>query len=126
MITRIAGLALVAAITAFLLRGFGWKGAPVFISMAFVGIISLAAPYLSEVFGFIKSSASVYGIESSVTAVAKVVGIGYLTGITADVCRELEAGAVSGAVVLVGRIEIIAVVLPFFGEIMRLGGELLS
>ena len=97
-----------------------------FISMAFVGIISLAAPSLSEVFGFIKSSASLYGIESSVTAVAKVVGIGYLTGITADICRELEAGAVSGAVVLVGRIEIIAVVLPFFGEIMRLGGELLS
>ena len=114
------------AVSAFLLRGCAWKGTPVYISVAFVGIISLSVPYLFEVSEFIKSNAALYGVEGAVSAVAKVVGIGYLTGITADVCRELEAPSISSAVIFVGRIEIIAVVLPFFNDIMRLGGELLG
>lgn len=123
---RVIGLALVAAISALLLRGFGWKGVPVFISFAFVGLISFAEPYLFSVLDFIKTSAAEYGVGEAVSAVMKVVGIGYLTGIAADVCRELEAPTLSTALVLVGRVEIIAVVLPFFGEIMSLGGELIG
>lgn len=125
MTVRILGLALLVAVTAFLLRGFGYKGTPVFVSVAFVGIISFVLPYLSEVSEFIKNSAALYGVQSAASAVMKVVGIGYLTGITADICRELEASSISSAVILVGRVEIIAVVLPFFNEIMQLGGELL-
>ncbi len=119
-------LGIVAAVSAFLLRGFGWKGVPVFISVTFIGIILLAAPYISEIGNFIKSTAGEYGVLDAASAILKVVGLGYLTGISADVCRELESGMLASAVVLLGRIEIIAVVLPFFEEILRLGGELIG
>ena len=119
-------LGIVAAISAFLLRGMGWKGVPVFISVTFIGIISLAAPYLIEMSKFVKTVAADYAAFDAASAILKVVGLGYLTGIAADVCRELESGMLASAVVLVGRIEIIAVALPFFREIVDLGGELLG
>ena len=126
MILEALGVATVAAISALLLRDLGWKGVPVFISVAFLGVISLATPYLSQIGSFIKETAEEGGALDAAEAVMKVVGIGYLTGIASDVCKELGSGMLAGAVVLVGRIEIICVVLPFFDEILRLGGELLS
>ena len=118
--------AIVAAISAFLLRELVWKGVPVFISVAFISLISLAAPYLSQLGGFIKATAGECGVGDAAGAILKVLGIGYLTGITTDVCRELGSGMLASAVTLVGRIEIICVALPFFDEIVRIGGELLG
>ena len=120
------GLAILAALVAFLLRSFGWKGAPVFICVAFVGLLGFVIPYLEGVAELLHSSASLSAVEGAVGALVKVVGIGYITGITSDVCRELDSSLLSSAVVLVGRVEIIAVVLPFFEDIMSLGGELLG
>lgn len=126
MIFKVAGLALLVAFSAFLLRGFGWKGVPVFISVAFIGIISYALPYVRQIGGFIGDIASQNGVGTAAASVLKVVGIGYLSSISADVCRELEASSLATAVILIGRIEIIAVVVPYFEEMMRIGGELIG
>ena len=126
MILKVLGIGLIGAITAFLLRSFGWKGVPVFISVVFIGLISYSLPYISSLGGLIGRLSSYSDLEGVTGAVMKIVGIGYLTGITADVCRELEASSLASGVALVGRIEIIAVVSPYFEEMIRLGGELLG
>ena len=120
------GLAILAALVAFLLRSLGWKGVPVFICVVFVGLFSFVIPYLEGIGELLKSNAALSSVEGAAGAVVKVVGLGYITGITADICRELDSSLLSTAVILVGRVEIIAVVLPFFSDIMSLGGELLG
>ena len=126
MILKVTGLALIIAICAVLLRSFGFKGVPVFISVGFLGMLAFGVPYLNGVGEVINSIGERVGNPTAVRAVLKVVGIGYVSGICSDVCKELDAPSVSSAVVLVGRIEIIAVVAPFFEEIVRMGGELIG
>ena len=120
------GLAILAAIVAFLLRSLGWKGTPVFICIAFIGLLTYVFPYLEQRSSIIKNNAALSAVQGAGSAVLKVVGIGYITGITSDICRELDSSSLSSVVILVGRVEIIAVVLPFFNDIMSLGGELLG
>ena len=120
------GLAILAAIVVFLLRAFGWKGTPVFICIVFIGLLTYAFPYLEQISSLIKEKAALSAVQGAGSSILKVVGIGYITGITSDICRELDSFSLSSVVSLVGRIEIIAGVLPFFNDIMSLGGELLG
>lgn len=119
-------MALVAAISALLLRNFGWKGVPVFSLICFVLIISLAEPYLRGIGGLFLSFGEEYGAKEPSAAVLKVVGAGYLCGIVADSCQELGEPRIAAAVTFIGRLEIIAIILPFFEEIIKLGTELIG
>ena len=119
-------MALVATMSALLLRDFGWRGVPVFSLICFILIISLAEPYLREVCERLLALGEGNGVSQEARAVLKVVGVGYLCGIVADSCQELGEGRIASAVTFVGRIEIIVIVVPFFEEIIRLGAELLG
>ncbi len=114
-------MALVAAMSALLLRDFGWKGVPVFSLICFVLIISLAEPYLREVSNRLLSLGEANDVSEEAKAVLKVVGVGYLCGIVSDSCQELGEGRIASAVTFIGRVEIIAIIFPFFEEIIKLG-----
>lgn len=114
------------ALTAFLLREFGWRGVPVFCVVGFLAIISLASPYISEAAGVLSEISGAYGLSDTVRIVLKLVGIGYLSGITADICRELGQASAATAVSLVSRLEIIAISAPYFLKIIKLGTELIG
>ena len=126
MIVKVSALALLCSASAFMLRGFGWRGVPVFAAICSLGLLSFVIPYIREMSSFISSISSSQNLLSSVSAVLKIIGVGYLAGITADVCRDLELPGAANAVVLVGRIEIVAIVTPFFSEIIRMGSELIQ
>ena len=119
-------MALIAAISALLLRDFGWKGVPVFSLICFILIISLSEPYLRELTERLLLLGEMGDVSEEVRAVLKVVGVGYLCGIVSDSCQELGEGRIAGAVSFIGRIEIIAIVMPFFEEIIRLGAGLVG
>lgn len=126
MMLKVCALGIVAASAAFLLKDFGWKGTPVLCLICFVGILSLAGERLSqlrELFLFVGREGE---LTQSVESILKVIGIGYLSGLTAESCRELGAGSVATAVNLVGRLEVAAVMLPYLVEIIKLGTELLG
>ena len=115
------GAALLLAAVSFILKSLGWRGAPVLIAVASVCLISTVGEELTSVFGTISGLTEPLGAQSAVTAAIKIIGLGYLFGISADVCRELEAPGLAKAVDVVGRVEIIAVVLPYFKEIIETG-----
>lgn len=119
-------MALVAAMSALLLRDFGWKGVPVFSLICFVLIVSLTEPYLREIGERLLSFGEEHNVSTEAKAVLKVVGVGYLCGIVSDSCQELGEGRIASAVTFVGRVEIIAIIIPFFEEIIRLGVELIG
>ena len=123
---KIVGMTLLLAATAFLLRQFGWSGAPVFAAVCAVVLLGEMSATLGRIIEFV----SVFGETSSVSepigAAIKTLGAGYLFGISADVCRELGESGIAKAVEAVGRVEIIAIVIPYFQEIIKVGVELIG
>ena len=121
MILRLIGAAIILAVSAFLLKNFGWRGAPIFAAVALVLFIAEAEGEFEYIFSSINKIGNEAGIADSLSAAIKVLGIGYLFGICADICRELGEGGIAKAVEVVGRVEIIAVVIPYFEEIIKVG-----
>jgi len=120
---KLCFLALVFAFCALLLKSFGWRGTTVFTAL---GIVIL----LSEIPMFFKEAVSLseawQGLGDSCAAIFKIVGLGYLFGISSDICRELGESGIASALTLVGRLEIIAVSLPFISEIFSLAISLVE
>ena len=108
-------------VSAFLLKNFGWRGTPIFTAIALVLFIAEAQGELEYIFSSIKKIGIESGIEDALSSAIKVLGIGYLFGICADICRELSEAGIAKAVEVVGRVEIIAVVVPYFEEIIKVG-----
>ena len=121
MILRLVGAALILTVCSFLLKSFGWRGAPVFTAVALILFIAEAEGELEYIFSSIKKIGIESGIDDALSSAIKVLGIGYLFGICADICRELGESGIAKAVEVVGRVEIIAVVIPYFQEIIKVG-----
>lgn len=108
---------LVLAFCAVLLKNLGWRGAPVFTALGFLMIVSELPTFFRESQRFFELWD---GFGESSAAILKIIGIGYLFGISADICRELGESGISTALTLAGRFEIITVALPFIFEIFSL------
>lgn len=123
MTLKLCFLGLIVAFCAVLLKNFGWRGAPVFAALGIVALLSDIPAFFSDAF---KLFDAWQGLSESAAAIFKIVGIGYLFGISSDICRELGESGISSALTLVGRFEIIAVALPFISEIFALALSLVS
>ena len=126
MILKISALAIIAAITAFLLKDFGWKGVPVFCLIAFVGVLSLAKEHLLSLGELFCSVGEDGGLGDEATSILKIIGVGYISGMTSEVCRDLGAASIASLVGLLARLEVLFLVMPYLLETLRLGMELLS
>lgn len=115
--------AIAFAIAAVLLRNLGWRGAPVFAVLCFVVLLSELPEQLLPV---AKLFSSVALVGDCAAAILKIIGCGYLFGISAELCRELGESAIASALTLVGRFEVIALVLPFIGEALELALSLIA
>ena len=114
--------ALLFAIAALLLKNFGWRGAPVFVSIAFILLLGRLPSYLSS---FNKLFLVVFVGECG-KAIAKIIGIGYLFGISSDVCRELGEPTLASGLTFVGRFEMLTVSAPFLLQAIESMRELFS
>lgn len=123
---KIFGLAFLFAISSFILKAFGWKGAPLVTACAIVGLLSLFLERLEPVLEVFKLVKEEGGMGDAVECVLKIIGIGYVSGICSDICRELGETGIASAVSLVARIESLAVISPMIIEILTLGLELVQ
>ena len=126
MTVRFFGIALLFAIVAFVLRGFGWRGAPIFALICSVILLGEGIGELSALISSVELLGREVGIEESVKAALKVLGLGYLFGVCADACRDIGETGIAKGVEVVGRVEIIAVVMPYFSDIIKAGVELIG
>lgn len=126
MTVRFFGIALLLAITAFVLRGFGWRGAPVFALFASVVLMGEGIDELSRLIGSVEVIGKEVGVGEPVGAALKVLGLEYLFGISSDACRDIGEPGIAKAVEVVGRVEIIAVIMPYFTEIINAGVGLIG
>lgn len=123
-IDTVIAVALVAAFGAVIMKGFGYRGANVMTAAVITLMLSYMLTSAAPVFEFFQALPD--RLVPYADSAIKAVGIGYISGITADVCRELGENGIAKAVSSVARIEIILVALPHLYEITDLASELLG
>ena len=122
---KLCGIAILGAISAMLLGELGFRGRRVL--ALFVSVALLVA--VSDGIGQVMDALDILGgdtVGRVVGSATKVIFVGYLFGISSDICAELGEGGLASTLTLAGRIEAFLLVLPEFGEMLRLGMELVS
>ena len=123
---HVGAVGLLLAITAVLLKDLGWRGAAVFSAFSLVALLSLCAEGLLSLSGTMQALASRTALSEAAAGVLKITGIGFLMGVTADVCRQLGENGVARGVIVAGRVEMLCIALPYLEKIIALGVELLE
>ena len=119
-------MALVAAMSALLLRDFGWKGVPVLACVTLSAVLSLSAEVLSGLVSEIGNLAAEGEIEHYTQGALKILGVGLLSGIISDMLTELSETGLAKAVTVISRIEILGISMPYLIEIIDTGLDLLA
>lgn len=117
------GFAALGAILIFVLKE---SKSPLVPLLSLVGGILLLSAALSryaesELPSFLLSLAG----KEETKLIFKVLGVGFLTELGADVCDELGAGTLGKRLVFFGNAEILLLSLPVLKELLTLSGELL-
>ncbi len=121
LFARTLGVIILVGILSQVLKLFGWKGVPVFVSLCILGIVSLYAEAFLGVFSEIQELAAVGGIYEYARAAVKIIAVGFLCGVLADAFSEMGEGGLAKSVTLASRLEIICICLPYFRKIVDTG-----
>ena len=120
---RIVAYVLITLFLGLLLKELGFRGATLVLLFGTVSVVGVAVLSLGKIFPLLPG-VDAEGREYA-EAMLKIIGVGYVFGICSDVCSQLGEGSLSSAVALCGRIEIIALSVPFIKRIIEKGIELL-
>ena len=120
---QVAAYALITVFLGVLLRELGFRGSRLILLLGTVSVIGAAALSAGSLFSMLGGVGENNG-EYAV-AIMKIIGVSYVCGVCADICSELGEASLSGAVCLLGRVEIVALSLPFIKRILEKGAELL-
>jgi hypothetical protein len=126
MIPKVCAIGVIVAFTGFLLSEMGFKGKKIFVALSVVLMLIYVA---GETGSVISETVSIFmgaGIGDISGRALKIVGLGYVFGISCEVCEELGETGIQKALTLVGRVEIIGVTLPYIKEILELGISLIK
>ena len=126
MILKICGVAILGTFTVFILKSFGWKGSALVSVAVIVTLTSFFDFFFGEIKKIFDTVAYIDGLEEATRLILKVIGIGYISGISSDICRELGEGGIASLVTTLSRLEIFVVISPLFYEILTLGLELME
>ena len=126
MITAVLSFAVICAILLALLREFGFRSAKLFGTLCLVLLLSAVVGPLVTLVGEIRGVADRAGVSEAADCAVRAVGLGYAFGITSDLCESFGESSVASAVLMVGRLQIFLIALPYFQKVIDLGLELLG
>ena len=111
-------LLFLGAVSVFVLKSFGFRGAPIVALVSAISVLSLYEPALRESSELITYLGEVSGARDYTRAALKVVGVSYLSGISRDIVTELGEGGIAKCISLVTRLELLFISLPFIKEML--------
>lgn len=126
-ILSIAGIAVVAAAIAVLMRQYRQEYA-MLVGLAagiliFLTVLLKAQPAFSELFTLLKGS----GVATEYTAVlVKSLGVCLVTQLASDACRDAGETAIASKVELAGKFAVLLLALPVFSQIAKLAAGLIG
>lgn len=121
----IAGAALLMCACVYVLKGIGFRGAAVVSTLFFVLLLLGTMGGIDALMSEALSLSVDAGVGETVECALKVIGLGYLFGICADVCRALSENEIAKGIELAGRVEIFLLIFPFVRDIFLLIAGLL-
>ncbi len=123
---KICGGAIIVAVTAFLLREFGTRGAAAFSILGLVIFLGVLADGVKDTAAAVSGLADMAGVGVMAKEILKLTGVSYIFGISSDICAELGEKSLSLALLAVGRVEILLIVMPYFLEIVKYSTSLVG
>ncbi len=126
MIIRSLFAGVLLAFLSVLLSEAGFRGKRVFAALSAAILLSILAGDIGKIAAEMLGFAENAGIGEVAGCAAKIVGVGYLFGIGADIVSELGESSISKALISAGKIEILVIVLPYFKDIFNLGLSLIK
>ena len=126
MIPKVLAIGLIVSVVGALLTEMGCRTKWVFSVISMTVLLLGLSSELSSVLSELVSLTDTYGMEDTVKSAVKVVGIGYVYGISSEVCEELGEKRVSQILTTFSRVEIFLVILPYVKEIADMGVRLLK
>ena len=124
MIVKVCAIALLGGTSAFILKCFGAKGAPLIAVATILTLFSLFDSYFTEIISIFDTVSGIEGVAEGSKTIVKVLGIGYLSSVSSDICREIGEGGIASVIVTVARLEALLVALPIFEDVLSFGLEL--
>ena len=122
-ILQIAALAVLAAALAFVLRTLGAKGAPALTVAAGLAFVAYAVARYGEALTAIREMAERAGVSDGVGVILRMIFVGILCAVAADICRDVGESTLAARVEACGKAEILLLALPFLLELVNLALE---
>lgn len=120
-IIRLCCIALITAISAFILKSHKSELVPLCLTAGGILIFLYAFDYLAESVEFIKSFTNSTGINNEIVrTVFKIVGIGFMVELTASSVKELGFDGVADKLVLCGKIILFVVAIPILNSTYKI------
>lgn len=120
-IFKIVGIGLLTCVAALLLKQLKPE---ISIIVALCGgliILSMVVDYLAEVLQIFKLIVDKTGLDASLfTSILKIIGIGYITEWTANICNDTGLSSLSDKILLAGKIIIFVFSLPIITNIIEI------
>lgn len=116
-IFRLCCIALITAISAFVLKSHKSELVPLCLTAGGILIFLYAFDYLTESVEFIKAFTQSTGIDNEIVrTVFKIVGIGFIVELTAGSVKELGFEGVADKLVLCGKLILFVVAIPILNS----------
>lgn len=120
-ILNIAGLAVTAAILAALLRKYQPEYSVAIGLITAVLILALAISKVQPAFNEINNLMSSASVNTQyVSILIKALGICFVAQLASDICRDAGETAIASNVELAGKLAVLIVALPLFGQVADL------
>jgi hypothetical protein len=126
MISKILAAAILSAILGVMLSELGFKSKRLFTVLCLLVIYCTISEQVIRLIAPLSEIAEVAELSEAANCAVKAVGAGYVFGFVSEGCTELGEGRLASAMALAGRIEVFALVLPYFQKTITLGLELLK
>ena len=126
MIPKACALGIILAFSCLLLSEMGFRGKKVFALLSSVVILISIASELDGIFTEASSLLDDAGVGEAAKAALKVVGLGYVFGISSDIVEQLGETGISKSLTLLARVEIFGITFPYVRKIIELGISLIK
>ncbi|MBQ8173827.1 MAG: hypothetical protein IJ009_00320 [Clostridia bacterium] len=117
---------ILVACLGYILRGVGSRGAAAVSLAGGVLILSIALPKYAQPIVALLEMAESAGLSEELSVVLRILFLGLLGSIAADICRDMGEGSVAERLELLIRAEILLLALPFLLEVFRLAFEVVA
>lgn len=125
-IFKIIGVGIITAITALIVRQIKPEVSVIITISGGIIMLLMMVQSLTSIFSAFNSIVEKSGLTSGLfTTILKIIGVGYITEFSANLCADSGASSISDKILLAGKIIILVLALPIVTNIIDIISGLL-